>query len=970
MKIKELSFLIILILTIGLLTPAAAATLKGSNLWDQEQGMSSTYTWTPAIYSGLWYDTDKGIYTENITLTISASDRQINSENAKYVTEYKPIPFEYAEWGSYRVIGWQGEPYFAGYTRSSSGNMSTAQFANSNISTLLNYKIYPVLLDKSDEKSISASDSYSLENGYKITIKDVDENNKQFRMSLEKNGNVVKEETVSNNTTFVYEKALDNVGTIPIIAVHVKGLNGSKAVINGVFQISESATEVNLNKTIGAMEIVNVNESRIEMKNPNRIRLEKDNTATLMGHIKIDVKDTSKLKFELVSDPKTASEKKYANRGTVYDNSDNIKNWTGMNFAGLSYDYNNSKETESLYFDVSGTLQRNVGPGDIMYQTEAFNTTFNYSDWGGYQALCLDGDVYFAGYVRYNSSDRNNTTNFTNANISVLKEKNISKILIDNGTKNQYKKGTEITLEEGYVLQINNITDNGTKAGLILKKNGNTVKEEKVSSGDNFIYESEVGGEVVPIIAVRVSNVFEGNDAFVDISAVFQISSTAVNVGAGKSIGNMKVEYTGSNTLVFINTDSVSLAKGTNVSLMDNLFFHVADSDDLIFFPYSKSTATTDTSSNIRIEVAETIYPNEQITIKVVYNDSGSWKDLADAEVKVNGNLIGTTNASGTISYTLGSAGEYEFEAKKSGYDTATLKRSTPDGGSGDELQILFPDYIFAKDAFEIHVKDSDNEDVTGASVYKNEVHIGTTNDNGMINVTADSAAGVYKVTANKTGYMTGTREMRVLEYGPYFAVTDLNIPEENLVGKKTKITVTVENVGKEKDTQEVIIKIGDEEITKKITLSPGEKKNVSFSIKLKTAGENTFELTNQTFSFTVDEKPKIEIPWMLILIGGGFLIIFVGAVSALMYYKEIKEEEEKNPRRKSVQTETDSRSLFERLGIGQSEKKNESKSPASKSQKSPASKPNNSRYSNSGKAPELKNSQKRARKEQDKNDK
>ena len=92
MKIKELSFLIILILTIGLLTPAAAATLKGSNLWDQEQGMSSTYTWTPAIYSGLWYDTDKGIYTENITLTISASDRQINSENAKYVTEYKPIP--------------------------------------------------------------------------------------------------------------------------------------------------------------------------------------------------------------------------------------------------------------------------------------------------------------------------------------------------------------------------------------------------------------------------------------------------------------------------------------------------------------------------------------------------------------------------------------------------------------------------------------------------------------------------------------------------------------------------------------------------------------------------------------------------------------------------------------------------------------------------------------------------------------
>ncbi len=980
-KMKYLSFFVLLGLIIACLAaPASAAAIKGSNLWDQEQSMSSTYTWTPAIYSGLWYDLDRGVYTENITLTVSASDRQINAGNAEYVTEYKNMRFAYADWGSYRVIGWQGEPYFAGYTRSASGNMSTTQFTNSNTSTLSDEKIYPVLLDNKNEKSLGSGDTYTLENGYKLTVSDINESGKQFRLSLEKNGNSVKNETVSNNTTFVYEKSLDDVGTVPVVVVHVKGLNGTKAVIDSVFQISESATDVNEGRKIGAMEIKTVNDTRITMKNPDRIKLNADSTVTLMGHIKMDVKDTSKLKFDLVSDPETDMEKKYSDRGMVYDSSNTNKSWNGMNFPGFTYDYNNSTETENLSFDVSGTLQRSVSAKQILYSTNAYNESFNYSNWGSYQAINLGGENYFAGYLRYNSSNKNNTTNFTDSNDSILKDGSVSKVLINNGTEKQYNRNANITLEEGYTLQVVNLTDNGSKVNLALKKDGSTVKEARVGSGENFVYEASVGDTVVPIIAVRVTTVFSGTSEFIKIGGIFQISTKTTDVGSGTTLGSMRVEYTSSSALIFVNKDSVNLSRGSNITLMENLSLHVADSDELRFFPFNQSGGNnSSSSSNLRIEVPETIYPNENITIKVVYNSSGSWKELSGATVKVNNNTIGETNSSGSISYTIGNAGSYEFKAEKSGYSSVTTTKSTSEGG--DELRIVIPDYIFSEDSFRLYVKDENNTNVTGAGVYKNGEHIGTTNDNGMINVTADSTPGLYKLTANKTGYMTGTKEMKVLEYGPYFAVTNITIPEESMVNKTVKIAMTIENVGKEKDTQEVVIEAENKTETKKVTLSPGETKNLTFSFKPKTAGESSIEVTNQTFTWTVTEKPKAEIPWKWILIGGGFLIIIIGAVLALMYYKEKEEEEKQNPKRRGKEPE--SKGVYGRIdglfggGSDKKEKSGSSKSGSktsskpSKTQTSQPSAPSkpktSSRFSSSGKPPELKNSQKKARKDQEK---
>jgi len=958
-RMRILSLAVIsLIFIVSLAGSASAAAIKGSNVWDQDQSMPSSYTWTPEIYSGLWYDIDKNVQTESIILTISASDRQINAENAEYITEAKSNRFAYAEWGSYRVIGWQGEPYFAGYTRSNGSN-STAQFASSNISTLSGEKIYKVLSDTNVERKISSGGTYNLENGYRIRVDDINESRKEFKLTLEKDGSSVKSETVSSNSTFVYEKQLGS-GNAPMIVIHAKTVSGSEAVIDGVFQISESATDVDVGKKINAMEIRTVNDTAIIMKNPNSIKLDADRVVTFMGYMKIDVKNTSALKFEMVSDPKTSYENKYPNRGTVHTNS-SVKSWNGMNFKGFTYDYQNKTETENLTFDVSGSIPRTLQPGDITYQTNTYNKSFNYSDWGSYQAIKLGGDEYFAGYTKYNSSDKANTTNFTDNDVGLLSSGRVSKILINNNTNRDYSKNSTINLEEGYTLQIGNSSDNNSsKANLILKKNGTIVKESTVTDNVNFVYETEVGGTIIPVIAVRVSSVFAGSgNEIVKLGGIFQISTSTVDVGVGKTIENMKIEYTSKNSLVFINKDVVSLSAGKDILLMENLSIHVADSDELRLFPYGGAAAEK-AAEKLRIEIPETIMPYQEIIVKVSYQDGSTWKEMANAAVKVNGEAVGDTNSTGSIKYTIKDPGTYEFGAEKSGYQTASVTKSTT--GTGEEMSIIIPDYIFTEDSFYLYVKTKENQNISGAAVYKNGEHVGTTNDNGLINVTADSAAGIYNLTATKSGYKPAAKNMEILAYGPYLAVSNISIPDEIYANKTVKISIGVINVGKEKATEDIVMKAGNATASKKLTLDVGDSKDITFSFKPESAGTQTVEIGNQTYTITITEKPKTEIPWKWVLLGGGLLIIIIGAFSAYSYYLEVKEEEKKNGGKK-VQKEQKA-GWFGKTDADSNKKAKTAKAPAADS-KSAGSKPTN-KYSSSNKSPELKNSQKKARSQWD----
>ena len=120
-------------------------------------------TWTPQTYSGFYYDLDTGEGSENLTVQLSKGSRTIDKRNLQYETVPIKTDFEYGNWGSYDVIGFMAERYFAGYTANSS-------FADKEISVISDGQLSKVLIDTDDRKSLYTGSSLVLDEGYSLNM--------------------------------------------------------------------------------------------------------------------------------------------------------------------------------------------------------------------------------------------------------------------------------------------------------------------------------------------------------------------------------------------------------------------------------------------------------------------------------------------------------------------------------------------------------------------------------------------------------------------------------------------------------------------------------------------------------------------------------------------------------------------------------------------------------------------------------
>jgi hypothetical protein len=180
--IKSYIKILCLFLAFGLLCLSAAAQdsdSTGNRIWDENANKSLTYTWTPQTYSGFYYDLDTGEGSENLTVQLSKGSRTIEERNLQYETVPIQTDFEYGNWGSYSVIGFMAERYFAGYTANSS-------FANKEISVISDGQLSKVLIDTDDRKSLYTGSSLVLEEGYSLNMVEVDVNGNTVWVQLEK----------------------------------------------------------------------------------------------------------------------------------------------------------------------------------------------------------------------------------------------------------------------------------------------------------------------------------------------------------------------------------------------------------------------------------------------------------------------------------------------------------------------------------------------------------------------------------------------------------------------------------------------------------------------------------------------------------------------------------------------------------------------------------------------------------------
>lgn len=262
--------------------------------------------WTPLNFGlnvgggtsvGFFYDMDNGIGTENLKLN-SISGTSIPAGGLVYSTSPQKISFDYTPFGSYEVIGFMADKYFAGY------NENSAISGNRKISTISSGQLQKILLDDKERRVAAEGGTLTLKEGYvlKMNSVDVGAGTGQVWIVLLKDGVQVDDQVVAGGDTYTYIIKVGSVSDLPLIAVHFesvfRGRELNAAFVTGVFQISETITSVNGGDRYGNLKITSIGTTGIKMDNPGSIGLSRGSTSDLMGNIKLKVADeTGSVRF-------------------------------------------------------------------------------------------------------------------------------------------------------------------------------------------------------------------------------------------------------------------------------------------------------------------------------------------------------------------------------------------------------------------------------------------------------------------------------------------------------------------------------------------------------------------------------------------------------------------------------------------------------------------------------------------------
>jgi len=282
-----------------------------------------TFTWDNSTFPGFYYDIDKNLGTEKITFTLinktptSATLSDLIDANGNrgivYATEAQTKNFKFKPWGQYDVIGFLGEKYFAAYDSrvtygmTDAGETVPAIFdASRNKNLMINEQISKVLIDDDTVKLVKKGESIKLKDGYELVIKGIN-NDKQMYLQLLRNGQVVDESFIApllGSHTYCYRRTLGDTRDIVVIAVYFRSTYKDEerevAVVNGIWQISDTPTLINYGQQYGKMSIRNVEAMNMTITMDNKgnpINLTRKTDVEFMPSIHLKTADNETLRY-------------------------------------------------------------------------------------------------------------------------------------------------------------------------------------------------------------------------------------------------------------------------------------------------------------------------------------------------------------------------------------------------------------------------------------------------------------------------------------------------------------------------------------------------------------------------------------------------------------------------------------------------------------------------------------------------
>lgn len=811
---------------------------SGDRIWDADAGQSTTYTWDAKSFSGFFYDLESGLSSE--TMTITGISRTIGDEKLVYETRPVETDFEHSGWGKYQVIGFMAEKYFAGYT----SNTSITDVDT--VSMMSNGQLSKVLMDTDDKETVYSGSSLDLEDGYKLNVVEVDTNGDRVLLTLTKDGDELDSDVVSSNDDYVYKKDLGDSDNVVLIAVHFadifSGTESNAVFVQGIFQVSDAYDSVENGDNYGKMQVTAISDNLIQMKNDGSVSLSAGKTIDIMGKIKFEVADDSTLRFAPfvdMTDPGT-----YELRGTVAEGNELIT-WTPLNFEGFYYDIDEGIQTETLQLtSISG---RTIPSDALVYTSTPAAVTFSHSAWGKFNVMGFMAEKYFAGYP--------SGTFGSSSAVDLLSSGQLSKVLIDSDDKTSVYSGQSLTLENGYTLDIVEVDSDGNKVLVQLNKDGDEVDSGIASANDNYIYEMDLGdSDNVPVIVVHFNEIFRGSESnAVFIQGIFQISDDYTTIEDGDTNDKMEVTSVGS-SIVMKNSNSISLSRGKEISLMGDVVIRVADSGTVRYYPAVDVTTSANEALSLSLSDS-TITEGESISITVTSRGAS----ISDATVKVDGSSIGNTGDDGTLDYTPSSTGTLDITTEKDGYTSGStqLEVISKDDETRKMSIEVSPSEVYEGNTMTIYVlKAIGGDAISGAEITLDGKSIGTTGSDGTISYTA-TEPGAHKLVATKSGMSDAELDLKVNELAAKFEFSNLAItPLEIKQGQDATISVDVANTGTAAGDYTVDLKINDVVVDSQlVSLSVGNSTTIQFKHKEDEIGTYTVKVGGLTTTYEVFEK-------------------------------------------------------------------------------------------------------------------
>jgi S-layer protein (TIGR01567 family) len=282
--------------------------------------VDNLFTWNPENFAGFYYDIKRNIGTENLAMRLTGQDNNLLPGDAPYGVTYKTAvqseAYERALWGAFNVIGFQGDPYFAGYLQ------GTDEATGSNIfyeestdkNSFSKEQLEKILMNSKDEMTLAAGTPLKLGEGYELEIKAIDSNG--MYLELSKDGVAVDSKVISpskpgatelDKTYFYTNPKVGDQSKLVTLGVHFKNAlkiqNQTIATVDGIWQIADRPIKIKPATKYDKMTITGNNNGIIVMNNrEERIVLTKNNEITLMPGVNIRTADNDTLRFYIYTE--------------------------------------------------------------------------------------------------------------------------------------------------------------------------------------------------------------------------------------------------------------------------------------------------------------------------------------------------------------------------------------------------------------------------------------------------------------------------------------------------------------------------------------------------------------------------------------------------------------------------------------------------------------------------------------------